>query len=224
MKEQPNRKIRTILDFSGEVGIWSVFLILTLMLPLSVDSYPGASGGALSLFFWELLGVVDFAPMLQIVFPGMMGLTWLMLAQFNSDKGLLAIVVVLTLLVAVLILRIDPSISLGEFRLWVLFPGHKLMLFLGCISCAVAAELTLAGRRGVSWGTAGTALIIAYMLTPTIEGDVPFIESIQALFGEPNKKNWPFAYFRLVVEAGLAFACPESPFGKRAIIGRSALL
>jgi hypothetical protein len=190
------------LSFKGGVNLWCTILILTFLFPVGRDSYVGHGPGP-ALYFWELIGIVGFAPMLKVLFPGTVGLVGVIMVQLGRDRGLLALVMLLLLVLGIGVMKVDPTKSMSIFGLWEEAPGHRLLLFLACGCCAVSAAVCNGRRRGTAWGTAGAALIVAYLLTPMPGGMVPLASTLDALWSQSTHLSYQEPGLRLLADVGL---------------------
>ncbi len=152
---------------------------------------------------WDLLGLIPFAPLLRVLFPGLMGLVLFFAAQFARDEGLQGILTLMALLLGLFVIGLNPLHSLAEFELWESAPGHRVLLFSGVVSCSTACAIAVRGDRAVGWAVAGATLLFAYLLTPTPTGTVPIAASLERFFHGGEEALHTSSLLRLGVDVGL---------------------
>lgn len=201
-REDIRKTVSSPLTFNWVVQAWGFVLFATLFLPVEATRYlPEASQE--TLFLWDLVGVIGLAPFLEIAFPGMAGVVFVLIAWLGRDSTLLAIVVFCFFVTAIFVLGLDPMSELTHFHLWVASPGHRLILVLACFCSALSCESCVRYRKGAAWGATGAALVLAYLLTPTLDGMVPLAETLEKVMVARGDLQWIAPILRLVAEFGL---------------------
>lgn len=157
--------------------VLGALLILTLAMPVE-----DPVGRPVDLA--RILGVVPFASLLKVIYPGLLGILLWMLSRSTEGpigKGLAALI---GILVPIVIIDASPLIRLAHLGAWERAVGHQVLLTLGVVLAAGGCHQVAAGASrtvGSLLASVGVALMAAYHLAPLPSGAIPIIANAEQL-------------------------------------------